>query len=198
MVMPGHQVRFPSKSNMVYIGIFCLLVFSFLIFKYFHMLQFDHVSPPPALPHPISCWHSAFTITTHLLSPCSLSRLHVHINSQTLWQHTQDLHRVNPDRVLVLRRENRRWVTPVIKRPSAIETCWQREDPFSGIESQCTYIFKGITLLVSLINFHKLQMPVSGKRLVSNFHVYCAILEKDLRSMWEYRSHYSRLSALLC
>lgn len=52
---------------------------------------------------------------------------HAHTNSQRLWQHTQGLHRFEPEGVPVLRGGSGHNFPPLAEKLGEIDTCWQRE-----------------------------------------------------------------------
>ena len=58
-----------------------------------------------------------------------------HMNSERLWQHALDLHRIKPYGVPSLIGESGHWVSPLTKKLFAIETYWQWEKSvfFNGV-----------------------------------------------------------------
>ena len=62
------------------------------------------------------------------------NRTDAHVDSQGLWEQAQDLHRFKPDSVPALRGEGGHRFPSYTKKPSAIDTHWQRKNQFSLME----------------------------------------------------------------
>lgn len=63
-----------------------------------------------------------------------------HINSQRLWEHTQDGQKFKPDKIPALKKGSRSKVWPTTKKLFAIVTFWEKKNPFLQ-QSHTEYIY---------------------------------------------------------
>lgn len=62
--------------------------------------------------------------------PPDITGLITHMSPQTRWQHTEDLHKFNSNKILPLSRESRHRIPPLSEKPFAIGSHWEGENQF--------------------------------------------------------------------